>query len=88
MEVQLMWQPPGQQMQQLPEGALWSRETGLQTLTGAAGEFEFSAVPNSLGFVKVVTAGAESDALAPASEDAGVVVARKITPQANGKEQK
>jgi YD repeat-containing protein len=88
MEVQLMWQPPGQPMQQLPQGALWSRETGLQTLSGATGEFEFSEMPNTLGLVKVVTAGAESDALAPASEDAGVVVARKITPQANGKEQK
>jgi hypothetical protein len=77
MEIQLLWQPPDQPMQAIPDGVLWSREPASQTVTDLGGEFEFTAVPSSLGLIKVVTDGAASEPTPAAARDIGVLTARK-----------
>ncbi len=77
MELQLLWQPPGQLLQPVAEGLLWVRDSGLSATTDLSGQFEFAAVPSSSGTVKVVGEGVASEPISAAAGDAGVLTVRK-----------
>lgn len=77
MEIQLLWQPPGQLMQAVPEGVLWYREPALRAVTDLGGQFEFTGVPSSLGLVKVMADDIVSGPVAASARDVGLLTVRK-----------
>jgi len=77
MEVQLQWQPPGQLMQPVPDGVLWVRESGIGAVTDLSGQFEFMAVPSSVGLVKVSVGDAISEAIPATAGNVGVLTVGK-----------
>jgi YD repeat-containing protein len=77
LEVQLLWQPPGQTMQPVADGFLWTRDAAATAVTGPGGEFEFDGVPGAAGSVRVVGAEMDSGPVAATVGDIGVLTARK-----------
>jgi YD repeat-containing protein len=77
LEVQLLWQPPGQLLQPVPDGVLWSKEPALHAVTDLSGQFEFMAVPSSLGLVKVVADDVASEPTPASAGDVGILIERK-----------
>jgi hypothetical protein len=77
MELQLLWQPPGQLLQPVSDGLLWVRDSGMTARTDLSGQFEFTAVPSSLGTVKVVGEDVVSEPTPATAGDLGVLTVRK-----------